>query len=103
MWVQTFHPEHPLFEALKRHDDPAFAEQQLAERLDPKAPRPDPGEGDAVDAGDEGGANSEGVNANLWAGLVLLVVGGSFIAWSRLRPTVVPEAVTSDDMESPKN
>lgn len=32
MWVQTFHPQHPLFEALKRHDYPAFAEQQLAER-----------------------------------------------------------------------
>ena len=33
MWVQTFHPDHPLFEALKRHDYPDFAEQQLAERL----------------------------------------------------------------------
>ena len=32
MWVQTFHPSHPLFEALKRHDFPAFAGQQLAER-----------------------------------------------------------------------
>ena len=32
MWVQTFHPSHPLFEALKRHDFPAFAAQQLAER-----------------------------------------------------------------------
>ncbi|MGV8804827.1 MAG: replication restart helicase PriA [Polaromonas sp.] len=32
MWVQTFHPEHPLFEALKRHDYPDFADQQLAER-----------------------------------------------------------------------
>jgi len=32
MWVQTFHPGHPLFEALKRHDYPAFAGQQLAER-----------------------------------------------------------------------
>ena len=32
MWVQTFHPGHPLFEALKRHDYPAFADQQLAER-----------------------------------------------------------------------
>ncbi len=32
MWVQTFHPQHPLFDALKRHDYPAFAEQQLAER-----------------------------------------------------------------------
>jgi primosomal protein N' (replication factor Y) len=32
MWVQTFHPAHPLFEALKKHDYPGFAEQQLAER-----------------------------------------------------------------------
>ena len=32
MWIQTFHPRHPLFEALKRHDYPAFAAQQLAER-----------------------------------------------------------------------
>ncbi len=32
MWVQTFSPEHPLFGALKRHDYPAFAAQQLRER-----------------------------------------------------------------------
>jgi primosomal protein N' (replication factor Y) (superfamily II helicase) len=32
MWVQTFHPQHPLFEALKRHDYPAFAAEQLKER-----------------------------------------------------------------------
>ena len=32
MWVQTFHPEHPLFAALKAHDYPAFAGRQLAER-----------------------------------------------------------------------
>ncbi|WP_293641018.1 primosomal protein N' [Polaromonas sp.] len=32
MWVQTFHPDHPLFAALKQHDYPAFAAQQLAER-----------------------------------------------------------------------
>jgi primosomal protein N' (replication factor Y) (superfamily II helicase) len=32
MWLQTFHPQHPLFEALKRHDYPAFAAGQLAER-----------------------------------------------------------------------
>ena len=32
MWVQTFHPDHPLFEALKRHDYPAFATRELAER-----------------------------------------------------------------------
>ena len=32
MWVQTFHPTHPLFVALRRHDFPAFAAQQLKER-----------------------------------------------------------------------
>ncbi|MFI5447684.1 primosomal protein N' [Polaromonas sp. UC242_47] len=32
MWVQTFHPEHPLFGALKKHDYPAFAAQELKER-----------------------------------------------------------------------
>jgi primosomal protein N' (replication factor Y) len=32
MWLQTFHPTHPLYEALKRHDYPAFAESQLMER-----------------------------------------------------------------------
>lgn len=32
MWVQTWNPEHPLFAALKKHDYPAFAQQQLAER-----------------------------------------------------------------------
>jgi primosomal protein N' (replication factor Y) len=32
MWVQTWNPDHPLFVALKRHDYPAFAEQQLRER-----------------------------------------------------------------------
>ncbi|WP_137896494.1 primosomal protein N' [Ramlibacter sp. 2FC] len=32
MWVQSFHPGHALFEALKRHDYPAFAASQLKER-----------------------------------------------------------------------
>jgi primosomal protein N' (replication factor Y) len=32
MWVQTFHPGHPLFAALKKHDYPAFAARELAER-----------------------------------------------------------------------
>jgi primosomal protein N' (replication factor Y) len=38
MWVQTFHPSHPLFEALKKHDYPAFAEQQLKERFEAGLP-----------------------------------------------------------------
>ena len=32
MWVQTWHPQHPLYAALKRHDFAAFAQSQLAER-----------------------------------------------------------------------
>jgi primosomal protein N' (replication factor Y) len=32
MWLQTFHPGHPLFAALKQHDYPAFASAQLRER-----------------------------------------------------------------------
>jgi hypothetical protein len=31
------------------------------------------------------------VNANLWAGLAMLVFGIAFIAWARLRPVVVPD------------
>ncbi len=33
MWVQTWHPQHPLYAALRAHDYEAFARQQLAERL----------------------------------------------------------------------
>ncbi|MEY2802686.1 MAG: Primosomal protein [Pseudomonadota bacterium] len=32
VWIQTRNPEHPLFAALRRHDYPGFAEQQLQER-----------------------------------------------------------------------
>jgi primosomal protein N' (replication factor Y) len=32
MWVQTWHPRHPVYAALKAHDYPAFALAQLAER-----------------------------------------------------------------------
>lgn len=31
------------------------------------------------------------VNANLWAGIALLVAGGGFMLWARLRPLQVPE------------
>lgn len=37
-----------------------------------------------------------GVNANLWAGLALLVVGVGFLAWARLRPIVVPDDIDRD-------
>ncbi|MDL2337873.1 MAG: primosomal protein N' [Pseudomonadota bacterium] len=32
MWVQTWHPQHPLYAALRRHDFTAFAASQLEER-----------------------------------------------------------------------
>ncbi|CAD5375099.1 Primosomal protein N' [Rubrivivax sp. A210] len=32
MWVQTWHPAHPLYAALRAHDYEAFAASQLAER-----------------------------------------------------------------------
>jgi len=32
MWLQTWHPDHALYAALRRHDYPAFAGQQLDER-----------------------------------------------------------------------
>jgi primosomal protein N' (replication factor Y) len=38
MWVQTFHPTHALFEALKKHDYPAFAASELAERTAAELP-----------------------------------------------------------------
>ncbi len=37
------------------------------------------------------------VNANLWTGLVLIVVAAFFIGWARLRPIVVPEDVDRPD------
>ena len=32
VWIQTFQPAHPLYAALKQHDYPTFAAQQLKER-----------------------------------------------------------------------
>ena len=48
--------------------------------------------------GDTEDDKTGGVNANLWAGLALLVVGAAFLAWARLRPVVVP-----DDFEADKD
>ena len=38
MWVQTFDPQHSVFQALRQHDYPAFAAQQLRERQDASMP-----------------------------------------------------------------
>jgi hypothetical protein len=39
-----------------------------------------------------------GVNANLWTGIVLVVVGVGFLVWARVRPVVVdPRDFEGDD------
>ncbi len=54
-------------------------------------------------AGDEGGAATDGVNANLWAGIALLVVGAGFMTWARVRPVKVPEhAAAPEDLPPPR-
>jgi hypothetical protein len=40
-----------------------------------------------------------GVNANLWAGLVLVVMSAIFLVWAHLRPVVVPDDFETDDDE----
>jgi hypothetical protein len=46
--------------------------------------------------GDTQEEKTGGVNANLWAGLVLLVVGVVFLAWAWMRPVVVPDDFEAD-------
>lgn len=41
-----------------------------------------------------------GVNANLWAGIALLVVGGAMVGWAFAKPVMVPEDVDASDDES---
>ncbi len=38
MWVQTQHPDHPLFASLAKHDYAGFAKQQLKERAQAQLP-----------------------------------------------------------------
>jgi len=38
LWVQTFNPQHPLFQYLKLHDYPGFAQSQLLERQSANMP-----------------------------------------------------------------
>ena len=51
--------------------------------------------------GDTEEEKTGGVNANLWAGLVLLVVGIAFLVWCRLRPVVVPDDFEAEDEKGP--
>ena len=44
-----------------------------------------------------------GVNANLWTGIVLIVVAVLFLGWARVKPIVVPDEVekVGDDPTRP--
>jgi uncharacterized membrane protein len=42
-------------------------------------------------------AKEDGINANLWVGLVLLVVGALMIVWAVTRPIVVDEEQVEAD------
>ena len=54
-------------------------------------------------AGSGDHAKTGGVNANLWTGVALLVVGGAFLLWAKAKPIVVPEHVepAGDDPTRP--
>ncbi len=50
----------------------------------------------------DGGPKSADVNSNLWAGLILLVVGIGFLVWARVRPVVVdPKEIDREGLEGP--
>ena len=49
----------------------------------------------------DGGPKSADINSDLWAGLVLLVVGVGFIVWARVRPVVVPDEIDKEALEGP--
>jgi hypothetical protein len=46
-------------------------------------------------------AKTGGWNANLWSGIVMIVVALVFVVWTRLRPVVVqaPAATTTGDQQ----
>ncbi len=47
--------------------------------------------------GDQALQKTGGVNANLWAGIVLLLMSAFFFVWARIKPIVVPEHVEPVD------
>jgi uncharacterized membrane protein len=46
---------------------------------------------------------ADGVNANLWSGLVITAVAAFFLIWARLRPIVVDEAQVERDKREQEN
>lgn len=54
-----------------------------------------------VDRSEEALAKAGGVNANLWAGIAMVLVAAVFALWSRLRPIVVDAGAADPDREQP--
>jgi hypothetical protein len=44
---------------------------------------------------------ADGLNINLWGGIAMLVFAAVFVAWSRLRPIVVPADTGGDAPADP--
>jgi uncharacterized membrane protein len=56
-----------------------------------------------VDYSDADKAKTGDVNANLWAGIGMLVFALAFVLWARLRPVVVdPNAIPDDGDATPR-
>ena len=49
-----------------------------------------------VDHGGDALKKTDGVNANLWAGIVMIAAAAAFALWSWLRPIVVEERAAED-------
>jgi uncharacterized ion transporter superfamily protein YfcC len=50
-----------------------------------------------VDNGEDALRKTDGVNANLWVGICMIVFAAGFALWSRLRPIVVEAPKESSD------
>ncbi len=44
---------------------------------------------------------ADGVNINLWAGIVMLLIAAFFLVWARLRPIIVPDHVETESDDRP--
>ena len=51
--------------------------------------------------GEDEGEKTGGVDANLWAGLAMLLFGVAFVVWSRLRPVIVKPGAGASHEERP--